>query len=167
MLEMIHARSPRQIAHVRSLFEEYARSLDFDLDFQGFREEMAALPGSYAPPRGRLILARLRGRPVGCVALRPLDERCCEMKRLYVQPDYRGCRIGRALAKRIIAEAKAMGYTTMRLDTVAAMQAARALYAGLGFKEIQPYYFNPIEGATFLELDLQGEDAHGKDSSPF
>lgn len=163
---MREAHTPQEIDEVRALFEEYACSLDFDLDFQGFQKELDTLPGLYAPPHGRLILARVHGRPAGCVALRPLQGKYCEMKRLYVRPEFRGSGLGRVLAQRIITEAKEIGYTAMRLDTVAAMQAARALYARLGFREVPPYCFNPIEGATFLELHLQGENAHGEDLPP-
>jgi putative acetyltransferase len=142
------------IEGVRRLFEEYAASLDFDLCFQGFGEELAGLPGDYAPPAGRLLLARLENDPAGCVALRPLEADVCEMKRLYVRPAFRGLGAGRMLVERIIREGREAGYRRMRLDTLATMIAARRLYQQLGFREIAPYRNNPVQGAAFLELDL-------------
>lgn len=139
---------------VRSLFEQYAASLGFDLSFQGFREELRALPGEYAPPGGALLLAEREGRPVGCIALRRVDAATCEMKRLYVAPAERGTRLGRALATTLIDLARGRGYARMRLDTVPAMREAKHLYESLGFREIEPYRYNPVEGATFMELVL-------------
>jgi putative acetyltransferase len=154
MLETIQAETPEQIAEARQLFVEYADSLGFDLGFQGFDEELAGLPGAYAPPQGCLLLAIHDGGTAGCVALRDLGEGICEMKRLYVRPGFRGLRIGHALVQAVIAEAREIGYGRMRLDTVPAMAQARALYFSLGFREIPPYRFNPIPGTAFLELDL-------------
>ena len=154
MLAISPAETPERVAEARQLFGEYAASLGFDLGFQGFGEELAGLPGAYAPPRGRLLLALHDGRTAGCVALRDLGAGICEMKRLYVRPGFRGLRIGHALARAVIAEAREIGYERMRLDTVPAMAQARALYASLGFREIPPYRFNPIPGTAFLELDL-------------
>lgn len=154
MLEIIPAESPELIAEARQLFVEYAESLGFDLGFQGFGEELAGLPGDYAPPGGCLLLAIHDGRTAGCVAVRDLGKGICEMKRLYVRSGFRGLRIGHALVLAIITRAREIGYDRMRLDTVPAMEQARALYLSLGFREIPPYRFNPIPGTAFLELDL-------------
>ena len=138
------------VDEARALFREYAASLPFALDFQGFDRELAEFPGDYAPPRGALLLAR----GAGCVGLRPLDATTCELKRLYVRPPARGTGLGRRLAEAIIAEGRRLGYQRMRLDTVPGMAAALSLYAELGFREIPPYRTNPNPGAVFLELEL-------------
>jgi len=138
----------------RGFFETYAASLDFDLDFQGFEEELSSLPGQYAPPAGRLLISTYGDAPAGCIALRKLENSICEMKRLYVKPQFRGLGIGRALAEAIIEEAKEIGYHYMRLDTVPSMERARSLYASLGFKKIGAYRYNPIQGTEFMELAL-------------
>ena len=154
-MEIVQAVTPGQVVEARALFREYERSLGIDLCFQGFEQELAGLPGAYAPPRGRLLLAADGDALAGCVALRPLDGVACEMKRLYVRPAFRGRRAGRRLAERVIAEARAIGYARMRLDTLPSMKEAIALYGALGFVAIAPYYANPVPGALFLELDLR------------
>ena len=148
-------QTDEDLASAKLLFEEYAESLDFDLDFQGFDQELANLPGEYAPPKGCLLLAEYEGQPAGCVALRALGQDICEMKRLYVRPEFRGLGIGRALAEAVIAQARNIGYTRMRLDTAPSMEAARTLYRSLGFRQISPYRYNPIEGAVFMESELR------------
>jgi putative acetyltransferase len=154
-LSLQQAESPAQIAQARELFLEYADSLGFSLCFQSFDQELAGLPGDYAPPDGRLLLAEYRGQPAGCVALHKLDSEICEMKRLYLRPQLRGRGVGRALAEAVIAEARAIGYRKMRLDTVEpAMPNAVAMYRRLGFVEIAPYRTNPIAGALYMELAL-------------
>jgi putative acetyltransferase len=157
-VEIIPAHASPHLDEVRTLFIEYAQSLDFSLCFQAFDDELAQLPGEYAPPDGRLLLARVADQPVGCVALRRIDAGACEMKRLYLRPVARGQGVGRALAVAVIAEARQIGYAAMRLDTVPAMTAAIALYRSLGFREIPPYRHNPLAGAVFMELALE---AHG------
>jgi ribosomal protein S18 acetylase RimI-like enzyme len=153
--EFRFAESAAEIAFIRELFLEYAQSLGFSLCFQSFDKELAGLPGDYAPPGGRLILAMLGEQPAGCVALHKLDSEVCEMKRLYVRPEYRGKGLGLALAERIIAQARQIGYKQLRLDTVEPMmQTAVAMYRKLGFREIAPYRENPIEGALYMELKL-------------
>ena len=148
------AASPQSIEQARGLFLEYRDSLQVDLCFQGFQAELDSLPGAYAPPRGCLYLALFDAQPVGCVALRPLDEQRCEMKRLFVRPAYRGHGIGRALTTRTISAATALGYRKLVLDTLPSMQAAQALYANLGFEDGSEYTFNPVPGTRFLSRDL-------------
>jgi len=151
----MQAASPAEIGRVRELFLEYEQSLNFSLCFQSFDKELAALPGDYAPPDGRLLLASYQGETAGCVALHKLSLGVCEMKRLYLRAKFRGKGLGRALAERVIAEARTMGYERMRLDTVEpAMKDAVVLYRRLGFEEIAPYCANPIAGALYMELAL-------------
>ena len=150
------AESVHDLQAAWELFAEYGASLGVDLEFQDFGQELAGLPGAYAPPAGRLFLATDGLEPGGCVALRSLGAGLCEMKRLYVRPAARGVRLGRRLAETVIREARAIGYARMRLDTLPSMKEAFALYQTLGFREIAPYYDNPIVGTRFMELDLQG-----------
>jgi putative acetyltransferase len=161
--DLVLAHTPADLSAARTLLSEYAAEIQVDLDFQGFVQELAALPGLYAPPRGRLILARCGADPAGCVGLRPFAEntgpqrgitQICEMKRLYVRTAFRGRGLGRALAQAVIAAARESGYVHMRLDTLAHMTVAIALYRDLGFRDIPPYRPNPLPGATYLELDL-------------
>jgi ribosomal protein S18 acetylase RimI-like enzyme len=154
MMKLAQAETPEQIEEVRRLLCEYEASLGVSLCFQDFERELAELPGEYAPPGGRLLLALEAGHAVGCVALRRLDDETCEMKRLYLEPGFRGRGAGRWLALAIIDEARKIGYKKMRLDTLASMQEAIALYESLGFKPIEPYCHNPIPGAIFMELKL-------------
>ena len=154
-LTFLQVESVAQIAHARELFFEYAQSLGFSLCFQDFDKELADLPGKYAPPSGRLLLAESDAQLAGCIALRKLDDTICEMKRLYVRPQFRGRGLGRALTDRIIAEARQIGYTRMRLDTVEpVMKDAVAMYRKIGFVEIAPYCANPMAGALYMELQL-------------
>ena len=146
------------MAPVRELFQEYADSLDVDLEFQDFAQELAELPGEYAPPRGCILLALVDGALAGCCALRPLDNadyaNASEMKRLYVRKAFRGFGLGRQLAEATLDAARRAGYASVLLDTLDGMEAARALYAELGFEEIPPYYYNPIAGAHYLKADI-------------
>ena len=153
-MEIRDAACGEDISTVRRLFLEYAESLSFNLCFQDFDRELEELPGAYARPRGALLLAFEAGRAVGCVGLRGIGEGICEMKRLYVKPHYRGRGIGRALAERIVAEARMAGYRRMRLDTIETMSEAIGLYRSMGFAETEPYRHNPICGAVYLELEL-------------
>jgi len=153
IIDIVPATSEDHIATARRLFREYEASLGIELTFQGFAQEVAGLPGAYAPPAGRLLLAT-GAEPAGCVALRPLGGGICEMKRLYVRPTARGARLGRRLAETVIREARAIGYARMRLDTLPSMKEAFALYQTLGFREIAPYYATPIVGTRFMELSL-------------
>jgi GNAT superfamily N-acetyltransferase len=153
-VRICQAITPEQIALTRTLFEEYAAWLSLDLSFQGFAAELACLPGVYAPPRGRLLLALAGGAAAGCVALRPLDAGVCEMKRLFVRPGFRGQGIGKLLAEQIVAEARAIGCRTMRLDTLDQMQTAIRLYEALGFARCAPYYETPLPHTVFMEVQL-------------
>src|SRR5262245_13448943 len=155
MIQIVDGSTAERIGQARLLFEEYAAWVEISLCFQNFDEELASLPGDYAPPHGRLLLAEGDDGLAGCIALRPLDEDACEMKRLFVRPEFRGQGVGRRLVTEIIAAAKEIVYRYMRLDTLPAkMDQALSMYRRLGFKEIEPYYSNPVVGATFMELLL-------------
>lgn len=154
-ITIIDATVPERIPTVRNLFIEYQRWLNFSLCFQGFDKELAELPGKYAPPKGRIYIATVAENIAGCIAVRPMDEKgICEMKRLFVREEFRGLGIGRLLAERILADARQIGYRTMRLDTLQRMETARALYTTLGFNVIPAYYDNPMEEVVYMELHL-------------
>ena len=154
-MPIIAAHERHHLLSVRQLFTEYANSIGIDLCFQSFDRELAGLPGKYAPPDGRLFLARENEQSVGCVALRKIGNGICEMKRLYVRPAFRGQRVGRRLADEIIFAAREIGYARMRLDTLSSMTPAIGLYESLGFQRIPAYYDNPSELAVFFELELR------------
>ena len=155
-MHLLQSQTPEQIDQVRDLFREYADWLKIDLCFQNFEAEVAELPGDYAAPAGRLLLAYDNAQLAGCIALRRFDERTCEMKRLFVRDEFRGQGLGHQLIAAIIQEAKQIGYRYMRLDTLPPkMNDAIRLYRSYGFREIDPYYNNPVPGAMFMELDLR------------
>ncbi len=154
-MKLIQAQSTEEISGTRELFLEYAAGLGISLCFQNFDKELAELPGEYVPPGGRLFLALEEDQTAGCVALRRIGDGVCEMKRLYVRPEFRGTGLGRTLAETVIQAAREIGYRRMRLDTLPGkMDRAIAMYRALGFKEIEPYYDNPVESAVFMELEL-------------
>ena len=155
MLSAVGSADDPRLAQARTLLLEYAGSLDVDLAFQHFEQELSEFPANYLPPAGALLLADRDQRLAGSVAMRRLDEQTCEMKRLYVRPDFRGLGIGRVLTAAIIEAAKGAGYSHMRLDTLPGMGDAQRLYGILGFREIPAYYENPIAGTRYLELDLR------------
>jgi putative acetyltransferase len=154
-LRIVDGHGDLHVPTVRTLFEEYADALGVDLGFQDFDRELAELPGDYAPPLGRLLLALDGEDAAGCVALRPFEPRVCEMKRLYVRPAYRGTGLGRRLAEAIVVAGREAGYESMRLDTLPTMASARGLYRSLGFVEIEAYRPNPVHGTTYFELALR------------
>jgi ribosomal protein S18 acetylase RimI-like enzyme len=155
-VRIVDGHGEDELPAVRRLFEEYAASLEVDLGFQDFDRELRELPGEYAPPVGRILLALDGDEPAGCVALRSYEPEVCEMKRLYVRPSFQGSGLGRRLAEAIVEAARDAGYRFMRLDTMPSMQAARGLYRSLGFEEIEAYRHNPVHGTTFFQLDLKG-----------
>jgi ribosomal protein S18 acetylase RimI-like enzyme len=145
---------PTRVSVVQELFREYQAEINVDLSFQDFDSELDSLPGVYSPPRGRLYVATVDSVPAGCIGLRPLKDDRCEMKRLFIRPQFRGLKLGRFLSERVIDDARAIGYTSMVLDTLPSMRQAKALYRSLGFREIAPYRFNPIPGTAYMELVL-------------
>jgi GNAT superfamily N-acetyltransferase len=159
-LALVRAETPESLEAVREVFREYAASLGIDLCFQGFEDELASLPGDYAEPRGLLLLAMVDGEVAGCGAFRPLPDadepNACEMKRLFVRRAFRRFGFGRLIAEHLLDRAREAGYSSMYLDTLDDMEAARELYASLGFAEVAPYYYNPIPGAHYLRADLTG-----------
>ncbi len=154
MIKIVEACSEEKISYVQQLLNEYVESLGINLDFQSINKELEEFPRAYAPPEGCLLLALYNNQKVGFVCLRKLDERICEMKRMYVRPNFRGKGIGRALSRAVIDKAREKGYKRMRLDTLPSMKIAINLYYSICFKEIAPYRFNPIEGTKFMELIL-------------
>lgn len=154
MATIRQARTPEDLQTIRELFAEYAASLGIDLGFQDFASELKTLPGAYGPPAGRLLLGETGSEFAGCVGLRPWALGVCEMKRLYVRPAFRGQRLGEALVEAVVAEARQLRYTRMRLDTLPTMRDAQGLYRRLGFRDIPAYRYNPVPGSVFLELEL-------------
>ena len=154
IIEYKHITSKDKVEEVRQLFLEYAKSLKVDLAFQNFEQELISLPGKYGAPSGDLILATANGKASGCIALHNISKYVCEMKRLYVRDDYRGLGIGKRLVTMIIEEAMKLKYNYIRLDTLPTLKRAQCLYTSLGFYDIEPYVFNPIKGARFMELKL-------------
>jgi putative acetyltransferase len=161
-MEIVHVESPQQLEQIRALFSEYFQWIDqelkIDMGYQKLQQELQALPGYYAPPSGRLLLLQDQLQAVGCIALRPLEDGACELKRMYVRPAYRGQGLGRALGERIISEARRAGYRLMRLDTASVLVNAITLYSSLGFCTVDPYYEVPPEvllWSVFMEMRLE------------
>lgn len=158
LIQLLPATHPSDWAETRSIFLEYAASLQVDLTFQEFQHEVDNLPGEFVTPRGAVLLAWVEGSLAGCCALRPLDSsdyaNAAEMKRLYVRPSFRGMGLGRQLTEAILDVARTAAYSCVLLDTLDDMEAARALYEDLGFEEIPPYYHNPYAGAHYLKVDI-------------
>ena len=155
MIEIIDVHTSEEVEKAKELFQEYAESLGFELCFQNFKKELVNFPYQYSPPDGRLFLARFKDQFIGCIGLRKFEKRICEIKRLYVRPDFRGKQAGRALAKAAVKAAKTIGYEYIRLDTLPSMKSANKLYGSLGFEHIGTYRHNPIKGAIYMELNLK------------
>jgi ribosomal protein S18 acetylase RimI-like enzyme len=157
-MKIVKVTSKQQLKVAADLFREYQTFLDVDLCFQGFEQELATLPGKYSEPGGAIYLAQKDDEIIGCVAVRPIKDDICEMKRLYVRDGFRGLSAGRQLAEKIISKAKQLGYKRMQLDTLERLESALALYKKLGFVEIHPYYENPLDEVVYWELDLTDTD---------
>ena len=153
-IEIVERYDEQSISEIKDIFIEYRKDLGLDLSFQDFQDELEELPGEYSPAEGAILLARDEDKTVGCVALRKIDETTCEMKRLYVKPEYRGEGLGRKLSKSIIEKARDKGYEKMKLDTLTTLKEANELYRSLGFEECEPYRYNPLEDALYMELEL-------------
>jgi len=162
MINIIEANTEEHMDHARELFREYEEYLDVDICFQGFEQELKELPGPYAPPGGCLLLAMKGKRAIGCVAVRPLWDDICEMKRLYVRPEFHGRGCGRLLVREIIRRAENIGYRAMRLDTLSSLKQAMRLYESFGFRKIEPYYDNPLPDVVYWELDLREDQVKSK-----
>jgi len=154
-MKIFQVEKGEALVQIRLLFREYVDFLDVDLCFQDFEAELEELPGKYVPPAGALFLAEENGRPLGCVALRPIDDTICELKRMYVRPEARGRGLGRELAQKVLVIARDYGYKTMYLDTLEKLDEAMSLYRSLGFKEMPAYYDNPLPDAVYWKLDLE------------
>ncbi|MGH9148583.1 MAG: GNAT family N-acetyltransferase [Vicinamibacterales bacterium] len=159
--QIIEARTDTEFVEAGTLFEEYAAAIDVALCFQNFSHELAHLPEMYSPPRGCLFIARLEGALAGCVGIRALENDVCEMKRLYVRPAARGQKLGRCLTLAAIEKGRALGFVRMVLDTLESMRSAQGLYRSLGFETITPYYGNPLDGVTYMELTLSNDRRSG------
>lgn len=153
-IQIIEKYDEQNITEIKDIFIEYRKDLGLDLEFQDFQEELKELPGEYSSPEGAILLAEDNDKTVGCVALRKIDDKTCEMKRLYVKPEYRGQGLGRKLALSIINKARTKGYEKMKLDTLTTLKEANELYRSLGFEECEPYRYNPLEDALYMELEL-------------
>jgi putative acetyltransferase len=151
MIEFVDASAPPLLAVARDLFREYRAAIHVDLCFQGFERELASLPGAYAPPAGRLVVAMVDGTPAGCGALRPLGPASAELKRMWVRPAFRGRGLGRSIAEALLRAADDLGYRTVRLDTLDSMKEARSLYADLGFRELPAHDDDPLPGLIYME----------------
>jgi len=153
-ITIIERYEEQYILDIKDIFREYREDLGLDLDFQDFEKELDDIPGEYSPPEGAILLAEEESKTVGCVALRKIDDKTCEMKRMYVKPGYRGQGLGRKLASSIIDKAREKGYEKMKLDTLTTLKEANVLYRSLGFEECEPYRYNPLEDALYMELEL-------------
>jgi putative acetyltransferase len=159
MCRLIEATKTKDIQTVRELFDEYAAAIGIDLAFQNFEQELIHIADIYMPPEGAVLLAEQDGMQAGCVGVRKIDDRRCEMKRLYVRERFRGKGVGKALCRRIIATGRQLGYKEMLLDTLSTMTGAQALYRALGFKKTEPYYNNPLPEVRYMLLTLDEHES--------